>query len=319
MERLWNIFAVPGGVPGFAMAATGIGIDSTGGAYFTQRTDIDFPAVDGEVRSDTREINWEFLRGAISIDAPRLQGASGAIGRAGGIQLGNIDIDLLSRNETATVLLSSIDASGDLATGDSALLTVVSRTEPTGWHWVDSTRADRWGSAPMLLDPVQVRITFGTERPEGTPFVWPLDSTGTPVGPALMPTFGSRGWVLTIDQRETPSIWYGVQWIGLTAAPATTGSATLAMTAPADADRLNVTLPGARADVRIELFDPLGRSLGILYTGPLPAGERAIDLDRRSLAAGIYMARLTTAEGEVVAVRFAVVRELRRGGEGVRG
>lgn len=318
MEWAWNIFGMPGGVPGFAMASTAIGIDSSEGAYFTQRTDIDFPEVEGEIRSDTREINWEYLRGVLSINSPYVQGASGAIGRAGGIRLDDMDIDLLSNNETATVIWSVADSGENVrgtTLGDDfmkSLLTIVSRTEPTGWSWADTSRADRWGSGPMLIDPVRVRLTLRTNLDSGINlFVAPLDSTGKPTsaGEIVRPTKTDDGWVVDIDQSKTPALWYSISWGALASAPAAPDKGDLTLAAPVGTGGdLHVALPGHRSRVRIELFDALGRSAKLLHNGSLDAGERSIFLDRRGLATGVYLVRLTTEKGEQVVTRVVVVR-----------
>jgi hypothetical protein len=46
------------------------------------------------------------------------------------------------------------------------------------------------------------------------------------------------------------------------------------------------------ARVRLDVYDPQGRRVAVLADGVRGAGEHAVPLDRRSLAAGIYLCRL---------------------------
>ena len=52
----------------------------------------------------------------------------------------------------------------------------------------------------------------------------------------------------------------------------------------------------ASARVELELYDPLGRSLGNRFSGHLEAGERTIPLDLRSLPVGTYFYRIHIGE-----------------------
>src|SRR5205807_9235516 len=88
LESQWGRYAIPGGMPGFAMASDRIAIDSLDAEYITQRNDISFPpTADGQVRSDTREIFWEYADGVLSLNAPYVQGASGFLARSAGASL----------------------------------------------------------------------------------------------------------------------------------------------------------------------------------------------------------------------------------------
>ena len=49
-------------------------------------------------------------------------------------------------------------------------------------------------------------------------------------------------------------------------------------------------------DVRLDVFDVLGRRVGILAEGPYPAGPHTVEWSARSLSRGIYIVRLRTSE-----------------------
>jgi hypothetical protein len=59
--------------------------------------------------------------------------------------------------------------------------------------------------------------------------------------------------------------------------------------------------------VRLEVFDLLGRRVGTLVDGSLPARVHEIEYDARDLSSGVYLYRLT-AGGRVETRRMLVVR-----------
>lgn len=69
---------------------------------------------------------------------------------------------------------------------------------------------------------------------------------------------------------------------------------------------LAFTLP-ASGEVRLEVFDLLGRRAAVLVDGRLEAGRHTAQLDAAPLAAGTYVVRLQ-AGGETVATRATIIR-----------
>ncbi len=65
-------------------------------------------------------------------------------------------------------------------------------------------------------------------------------------------------------------------------------------------------LPRA-GDVRVEVFDVMGRRVAVLASGDHPAGRHAVRWDGGALAAGAYLVRLSAADG-VIVQRATVVR-----------
>jgi hypothetical protein len=61
----------------------------------------------------------------------------------------------------------------------------------------------------------------------------------------------------------------------------------------------------APADLRLEVFDVLGRRVAVVAEGPAPAGRSAWDWDAGGLPAGVYVVRLTA--GEAVRTRRLTV------------
>ncbi|PAP75472.1 pre-peptidase C-terminal domain-containing protein [Rubrivirga marina] len=70
--------------------------------------------------------------------------------------------------------------------------------------------------------------------------------------------------------------------------------------------RLGATLAEA-ADVRVEVFDALGRSAGVVFEGAAPAGRASWTWDAAGRPAGVYVVRVV-ADGEAHAQRVTVVR-----------
>jgi len=65
------------------------------------------------------------------------------------------------------------------------------------------------------------------------------------------------------------------------------------------AGAVTVTLARPAAFARVAMFDVLGRQVGGLHDGPLPAGASRLPLDASALPAGIYVVRATTAGGSL--------------------
>ncbi len=77
------------------------------------------------------------------------------------------------------------------------------------------------------------------------------------------------------------------------------GPADMSLTVSADRPgtaRLRFALPHGGA-ARLELYDLRGRRVAILADGFLAAGEHRVPIDRQSLASGMYLARLSSADG----------------------
>jgi hypothetical protein len=69
---------------------------------------------------------------------------------------------------------------------------------------------------------------------------------------------------------------------------------------------VSLTLAAPASDVTVTVHDVLGRQMGLVHHGPLPAGVTPLALDARSLPAGVYVVRAAGAGG--AALRFTVAR-----------
>ncbi len=312
MYDFWYDFGVPGGFFGRSMMANRVVIDSLNAVYPTQYDDIAFAAeVQGQCESDTRQILWEYSRGSMSVDAPMVQGATGYLSRTGAITLRNLDVKLLSGNETSTVLWTPVDSSR-LGDRGRSLLVLASRTEPTGWHWIDSMHADKWGTGPMLLDPVRVRLTIKPGDSVNIATIRPLDSAGMPFGSPIVVTLSGGKLEAVIDQSQTHAMWYGVD---LSYDPAASvisernaGMLTAQPSIVTDRSYISVALARPYGDARLEVFDAFGRSVRELYAGPIAPGQPSIRFDAEGLPAGVYIVRLSLSDGAIATTKVTVVR-----------
>jgi len=313
LEPFWGNFAVPGGMNGRAMAVSKVVVDSTDAAAFTQSDDISFPSeIDGELRSDTREILWEYNRGSLTLDAPRVQGASGSLVRAGGVTLRNLDITLLSENETATILWVPLDTARRLAGPGRSLLVLATRTEPTGWHWQDSTRADRWGAGPMLIEPMRVRLAFRPDDSINVATLTPLDAGGHPKGTPITVTRSGNAITTLIDQSQSGAVWYAVELAHDPGASveqtASRGALEVYPSVIRDRAYVSVWLDRPADNALLELYDQLGRRAAILHAGAMEAGTGRVRLDAEGLPQGAYILRLRTERGETGTAKVTIVR-----------
>ncbi len=61
---------------------------------------------------------------------------------------------------------------------------------------------------------------------------------------------------------------------------------------------IQFSIPAAQ-DVRLEIYDVLGRRVGVLHEGALPAGQHEVRFQAQNLTNGMYLYRLTTPNGSV--------------------
>ena len=155
------------------------------------------------------------------------------------------------------------------------------------------------------LDP---RPGFGAPAASGADFSYaPLQSSFFDVVTyrgafALNETPWAAGWTALSQMQYFPANFVAAEAGPLAAA----GFRVAATPNPAMAGRasLTVELPET-AEVRLAVYDVLGREVAVVADRALAAGSQTFALG--ALPAGVYVARLTTAQG-MTAVQFTVVR-----------
>lgn len=312
MENQWSVYGIPGSFNGYVMAISKVVIDSLNAQYPTQANDIGLPAVaDGELISDTREINWRTATFDLSLNAPRVQGATGYLGRSENIILKNLEIDLQSGNETSTFLWVPNDPTKSLDKPGRSFLVIASRTEPTGMVWRDSMYASQWGAGPMVIEPVRAILTFTLDTSVQNLTITPLDAEGMPTGTPITATRSGKFFTATIDQRTTKAMWYSVQAGSTSAAPDEEGLAELGVLAyPNIANSktfVEVRTPSYRSSVRVEIFNSMGERVGTAFEGAVNNRE-SVRLDCSNLPQGSYRLQLITEQGETATTGLVITR-----------
>jgi hypothetical protein len=110
----------------------------------------------GIVTSANGELAWDHGRGVVTVDAPRCQGATGFLSRAGRIELGDVVIE--SENEYGSILVVPLD---EVPLSDSRriLIQAVTEEKPNGWR-TDGDRIADLGGYPLMVRDVRARVTF---------------------------------------------------------------------------------------------------------------------------------------------------------------
>ncbi len=96
------------------------------------------------VTSATGQLKWNYGIGVCTLDAPRAQGATGFLQKAGPLKMSTLSIE--TRNEYATILAVSLDER-PLASTSRALLQIGTEMRPTGWKQTPGTFKD--GDTPF--------------------------------------------------------------------------------------------------------------------------------------------------------------------------
>lgn len=126
------------------------------------------------VHSNTGQLLWDYSdKGFFTINSP---GTKGIVGFSGGKTYHLNELSLQTHNSFAVILISSMDKNRNINTSKRVLVTTIARARNTGMELnTDTTRLLKVGSAPILLEAVQVALT---NRRKGRPKVFVLDHSG---------------------------------------------------------------------------------------------------------------------------------------------
>lgn len=133
----------------------------------------------GMVRSATNELSWDYGKGVVVVNAPKVQGVVGFLNKAGAVKLGDVTIE--SGMDYGAIILVSLD---DKPIGSSRklLLQVMSEEQNKGWSAPgEGLREIKSVGTP----PIMVRRFNGVvelKRPDANRMrVIPLDENGYPL------------------------------------------------------------------------------------------------------------------------------------------
>lgn len=112
------------------------------------------------IRSATGQLTWHYgEQPYFTINTPGTQGIVGFVADSVHVLQ---DISIRTGNPFAVVILSSLDTSENIAEGKRLLLTTLARTRNTHMRYNEQgTELLEVGEAPVLLEPVDLKLTFG--------------------------------------------------------------------------------------------------------------------------------------------------------------
>jgi len=158
--------------------------------------------------SDTGQLRWDTSKGLVTVDAPRVQAAIGFVSTQ------QVNLSALKVNATtdfAAISLVPLDGS-TIDTSQKLLLTAVSRVMNTGQDPAPpqpqkELTLNSWGTAPVLLQPVQATVTLTLPQAFGIK-VYTLDETGNLTNTQIPVTKAGNQFTFTIGSHDT--LWYGI-------------------------------------------------------------------------------------------------------------
>jgi len=128
--------------------------------------------------SDSGQINWQGNVGVVQVDAPRFQAALGFLGHR---QVQSASWELETSNLFAVFSLISLTPQSTLVS-NHLLLTGVARMENTGMVYNrDQTKVLSLGVAPVLMEPLEAKVTVNRLAKDSALKVRALDAFGKPM------------------------------------------------------------------------------------------------------------------------------------------
>jgi len=134
------------------------------------------------VKSNTGELELNYDKGTCTLNAPKVQGITGFLNKAGDVKL--TDIDIASGNDYGTLIAVSMD-NQPLATSKKILVQIGTSARPTGWKTKPATvgkvpgeQVVSFGKAPWAIVETDVTLTI---RNAALTKAQILDPNGMPV------------------------------------------------------------------------------------------------------------------------------------------
>jgi hypothetical protein len=264
---------------------------------------------DDQIASDTREIVRDATKGTMVVNTPCAQGGSGRLGDVATLATDDLSVSWINGAAHATYLWTSLDEDA-LDTARRSLLTITTRSLNEGaiWQFGDSSLGRNWGMGPTQLESVTLGLNFHTAADSLE--LLPLDSTGAPVGRAIVATRAGDSWRVVVDLGEERTPWFGVRQVfdgALTGAGDEPALATLAAgelgPMPVVGRSSLQVRSSASAPIDARIVDALGRQALRLPTAQGPAAR--LSIDAATLAPGAYLLEVSSAGSRIVR-RFVV-------------
>ncbi|MBM3333280.1 carbohydrate binding domain-containing protein [Candidatus Sumerlaeota bacterium] len=176
----------------------------------TRVEELGFVEPSEKIISDTGELVWNATgkgNGYFTVDSPRVQAAVGWIG---GKTIETKQARVGTKTPFCAVSAIALDDK-PLETSAKILVVAVARCENTGMEWTAERNSvgDRWGGPPILIEPVEGRLTL--KRSAGAPALSfsPLDGSGLPQRQPQV--ISAEKSAITIQFRSVPAtVWYAL-------------------------------------------------------------------------------------------------------------
>lgn len=152
-----DLIKVPNGTPLETFAIGRVVINTQGGKSETADLAEWWNKKDKVLHSATGELLWDYGNQRILVQSPKTQGL---IGRAAGYDIKLPDATIMTTTEFVSLLFTPLD-DRPLSQSKHLLITAMAQDKQTGATYSpDGTKLTAAGTAPLLLEPVQARISL---------------------------------------------------------------------------------------------------------------------------------------------------------------
>ena len=161
--------SVKSGVPALAYLVGPVEVKYDGNPKNSKVADFDQYIKGDVVTSITGELSYDKATGLCTLDAPKAQGVTGFLSKAGQVNTADLSID--SKNDYATVLAVSVDGE-DLSKSKKVFLQITTVCRPYGWKESPATmkggikakKIDSVGQAPYNVWDTKMSITLNNRK-----------------------------------------------------------------------------------------------------------------------------------------------------------
>ncbi len=255
--------------------------------------------------SDNEQIQWNQTRGWETVNTLKYQGACG-IFSGDTITLNTFGFSRKDNgSDELSLSLQSVDTS-DISKSPELFLTLGTRSQNTGWLWYkDSSIRNHWGTGPTLMKAASVECFIRCDSDRLV--VYPLLPSGTLSENSFegVKLTGTNIFSVKIDQQTVGTPWYFLKKEAAVinaVAPAASSSLTMRVQPNPVRDNAQViiSLP-TEGNIRLSVFDELGREVTPVVTGVLSSGEHRLPLTVEALPSGHYSVRLQSRDQMITA------------------
>jgi hypothetical protein len=206
VEQNYDFKEFKGTIPQQALAIGQVVIEFTSDFEETQSPDIKeyWDEVNKVIHSTTGELAWNFGENKyVSVNS---SGTQGFVGFCHGVSHDLNDLKIISDNEFAIVLATSLEKDKSISEAKKILITALARVHNTNMQYnEDKSELVEVGEPPVRMEPVVARIEF---KGKSGFKVHVLDHVGKKTGNELR----VKGGKVLLDGRENKTIYYLIEF-----------------------------------------------------------------------------------------------------------